>query len=120
MGCQSSSVAPVEKGEAPMLPLQNVAVNVTPAGVVITWDPNTQSNLRGYNVYRLDGASQSVQKLTANPILDTKYFDGTVVEQETYGYWVTSVSTQGNESSFETLQVRVPNSLENKRDREDS
>ena len=64
--------------------------------VVLTWDPNQQSRIRGYRLYRADGESEDFGQI-AEPQLPT-YRDAPH-EIATYGYKVSSVSrfyTAGN------------------------
>jgi fibronectin type 3 domain-containing protein len=106
-GCGSDSVSPANtSNDAPIMPPLNVVVTPTASGkVIITWDANTQPNLRGYKVYRRD--DQSIQTLTVNPISQTRYEDTATVLGATYEYRVTSVSTKGAESGFASATVTI-------------
>ena len=64
--------------------------------VVLTWDPNQQSRIRGYRLYRAEGNGEEFARI-AEPQLPT-YRDAPP-EITTYGYKVSSVSrfyTSGN------------------------
>ena len=64
--------------------------------VVLTWDPNRQSRIRGYRLYRASGESEDFGRI-AEPQLPT--YRDTPPETATYGYKVSSVSrfyTAGN------------------------
>ena len=64
--------------------------------VVLTWDPNQQSRIRGYRLYRASGESEDFGRI-AEPQLPT--YRDTPPETATYGYKVSSVSrfyTAGN------------------------
>lgn len=106
-GCGSDTISPTNN-EAPMLPPQNVVVTQGPSGaVLISWDANTQASLRGYNVYRRDTGGASIERLTAQPITDTRHTDNQVDWQRAYEYRVTSVSTRGSESSFTASVIQL-------------
>ena len=64
--------------------------------VVLTWDPNQQSRIRGYHLYRANGESEDFGRI-AEPQLPT--YRDMPPETATYGYKVSSVSrfyTAGN------------------------
>jgi hypothetical protein len=110
-GCGGDDVAAPTSNEAPILPPQNVAVSLNAYGeVMISWDRNTQSTLRGYNVYRHDVAESAIGRLTTAPIPQNHYLDCTATQGKEYEYRVTSVSTRGDESVFvgTTIQVQTP------------
>ena len=71
------------------------------APVMMAWDPNTESYLAGYNVYR---SSQSgvftSPPLNGSTLLTvTSFTDSTVQSGQTYYYAVRAVSTSGMEST---------------------
>ena len=106
-GCKSDSITtPV--AEAPLLAPQNVTVSQNAYGnVMISWDRNSQSNLRGYNVYRLDVEASAIGRLTISPVAENFYTDETAVWEKDYEYRVTSVSTRGNESVYSSSLYHV-------------
>ena len=111
IGCNSDGLTSSSNAAALVAP-QNVKVSQNAWGnVVVTWDRNTQSILRGYNVYRLDAAESSIQKLTGQLIEDNHYLDDAVVWEKRYEYRVTSVSTKGTESAYTgtVIDVATPN-----------
>ena len=70
--------------------------------VKLAWDPNPESFLAGYNVYR----SEQSGVFTSPPIngktlvTRTSFTDSTVQPSRTYYYVVTAVSTDGQESAY--------------------
>jgi hypothetical protein len=65
--------------------------------VDLTWAPNIESDLAGYNVYRwVEGGTP--QKLNAQPVQVASYRDETIEPGKTYSYAVTAVDLRGNES----------------------
>jgi hypothetical protein len=105
---------PVEVSGEPSPELQVVAKDVfppaTPAGlqavasgvgqspfVDLTWAPNTESDLAGYNVYRHE-AGQPAVKINTELVKAPAYRDSNVQRGHKYFYAVTAVDLRGNES----------------------
>jgi hypothetical protein len=66
--------------------------------VDLTWAPNMDSDLAGYNVFRsLDGGAPV--KLNKQPVTVPSFRDETVVPGKIYRYSVSAVDLRGNESS---------------------
>ncbi len=71
--------------------------------IELSWQPNAESDLAGYNIYRgelpklRDGAGY--RKLNATLILGPAYRDDTVEVGKNYFYRVTAVDRAGNESN---------------------
>jgi hypothetical protein len=64
----------------------------------LTWAPNMEGDLTGYNVYRwVDGGR--LTKLNAQPVQVASYRDDTVEPGKKYFYAVSAVDARGNESS---------------------
>ena len=109
LGCGGNNVTAPSNNEAPILPPQNVRVSMNAYGdVMIRWDPNTQPNLRGYNVYRLDVDDSRIGTLTVSPITNHFFMDDTAMPEKDYEYRVTSVSTRGSESTFAMSTIHTP------------
>ncbi|MBZ5512128.1 MAG: hypothetical protein LAN70_13295 [Acidobacteriia bacterium] len=89
--------------------LQAVASGVgQPPFVDLTWAPNTEADLAGYNVYRRQ-ADQPPVKVNNELVKAPAYRDREVTSGHQYFYAVTAVDLRGNESprSDETSE-RVP------------
>jgi hypothetical protein len=72
------------------------------AVIDLSWEPNLESRVTGYRVYRrdLDGEAASAwQPLGTQLVPMASYRDQTVVAGRRYGYRVTAVSNAGNESA---------------------
>jgi hypothetical protein len=73
----------------------------SPEGMQLTWDPNSESDLAGYNIYRgtdsgfIPGPGSFV---SSTP--DTALFDGDWDWSAGYWYKVAAVDIHGNESPF--------------------
>jgi hypothetical protein len=86
----------------------------TEGGVSAWWNPSSEADLLGYNVYRAryrDGDldwSRAVM-LTEIPISEPSFFDDTTEPGAAYEYAVTAVDRSGNESQYsQSVSVVVP------------
>ena len=73
----------------------------TPEGLQLTWSPNSEADLAGYNIYR--GTSESFVPGPGNFVAstpDTASFDGDWSWDAAYWYKVAAVDIHGNESIF--------------------
>lgn len=78
--------------------LQAVASGVgQPPFIDLTWAPNTESDLAGYNVYRHE-EGQAPVKINAELVKAPGYRDETAERGHKYFYAVTAVDLRGNES----------------------
>jgi len=78
--------------------LQAVASGVgQPPFVDLTWAPNTEADLAGYNVYRHQAGQQAV-KINSELATAPAYRDRGVTSGHTYSYSVTALDLRGNES----------------------
>lgn len=106
-GCQSDPVAPAED-EAPVLPPENVtAVASYTDKLIVTWEPNTHPQLRGYHVYRVETATQSMVRLTYTPIPETYYQDLSARRGVEYEYRVTALTKAGKESAYQSAVIML-------------
>lgn len=79
--------------------LQAVASGVgQPAFIDLTWAPNTESDLAGYNVYRHQEGQPAV-KINTELVNTPAYRDRNVASGHKYFYAVTAVDLRGNESA---------------------
>jgi hypothetical protein len=62
----------------------------------LSWAPNTEPDLAGYNVYRQEGASK--QKINSELVKTPIFRDTNVQPGQRYSYSVTAVDVRGNES----------------------
>jgi fibronectin type 3 domain-containing protein len=79
--------------------------------VALTWVAPTNSpvSVSGYYIWRATGASTSFQQLNASEDSQTSYVDTSVTSGTTYKYYVTSVDSQGTQSSpSNAVTVTVP------------
>ena len=84
---------------APPQGLQAVASGVgQPPFVDLTWAPNTESDLAGYNVYRHE-EGQPPLKINSELVKTPSVRDANVERGKTYLYLVTAIDLRNNESS---------------------
>jgi len=76
--------------------------------VVLDWNDNTESNLKGYNVYRFTDADSNYTRLTIYPITTSTYTDSSVAYGTTYYYAVTSLNTYYSESDYSSEVTAIP------------
>lgn len=116
VGCGDDTVAP-RSDEAPILPPQNLVVTQSAGSIQLRWDAVPQGNLAGYNVYRLEGGSGVLVKLTHTPTMATTYVDDTVEPSIGYQYRVTSVTTNDKESPYSIANAALSGFGGDKRER---
>jgi hypothetical protein len=96
---------------SPMVPsgLQAVyAGDPQKPAIDLTWTPNSDDDLAGYNVYRREGAG-GFMRINSGLVKAPSFHDAQVQAEHTLAYAVTAVDVRGNESekSKETSE-RVP------------
>lgn len=115
-GCTDETVAPIEQNEAPVLAPTNVQAEIVNGGDIrISWNPSTQVNVRGYNVYRLDHASSAIARLNPSVLGESSYTDGAAAFGREYEYRVTSVSAKNAESNYAAVVITNRTPVPNKR-----
>lgn len=103
-GTSATATTNVDTGDyvAPPNPVMSTATNVTEEGFTLNWNPVTASDLAGYNIY--DG---SLNRLNNTLITTTNYTISGLQTNTPYTYKITSVDTNGNESSGTTVTQRT-------------
>ncbi|ADW67495.1 fibronectin type III domain-containing protein [Granulicella tundricola] len=71
----------------------------SPPSIDLSWEPNTEHDLLGYNLYRAETPAGPFRKLNATPLPGPSYRDLAVEPGHPYLYRVTSIDETGNESS---------------------
>jgi len=71
-----------------------------PAPVDLEWDPNSESDLAGYNIYRSNQSGSGYVRLNASLITGTNYSDSSIAAGQTYYYVCTAVNDSDLESGF--------------------
>lgn len=87
-----------------------VAANSAPAGVDLDWEPNTETDLAGYIVYRREKGGDWERISPTVPLVGPGYHDARVETGHSYEYSVTAVDQNGHESLHsDSAQELVPN-----------
>ena len=77
------------------------------ASIELAWEPNHEPDLRGYQVYRVEG-SGALAKI-GEPTGEVIYSDKTIQHAKQYKYAVSAVDKLGNESKLSaTVEVSAP------------
>jgi fibronectin type 3 domain-containing protein len=77
-------------------PAKVTGLSVTEEGGAITlrWEPNGEEDLGGYIVLRREVGSDTLQKLTLEPLTKTSYTDSSVMSGRMYIYVVQAVDNR--------------------------
>jgi len=67
--------------------------------VTLTWSPNNDTDLAGYNVYRSDSASGTYIRINNSLHTTTSFTNSSLASNTTYFYKVTAVDSSNNESA---------------------
>jgi fibronectin type 3 domain-containing protein len=109
LGCAEDTTAPNTQNEAPVLAPTNVQATALGGGDIrITWNPSSQPDVAGYNVYRLDTEAGALGRLNDKRIETTNYTDGGAERGHRYEYRVTAVTSKGSESRFAAVLIETP------------
>jgi hypothetical protein len=92
----------------------SIGASATAQSITVTleWDPNTESNLLGYNLYRSTTPGSGYARLNSGPITQTRYIDSTVTYNVIYYYVCTAINNIGLESGYSnqvSFSVPAPN-----------
>ena len=98
-----------EYEEGPPLPPTNLEAIAGDNVVALSWSPNSEPDLAGYNIYRSTTSGQDYTWLnTTSLIITSNYTDTDVVTPNTYYYVVTAVDTGSNESVYSSEVPATP------------
>lgn len=92
----SSPVKVVARDIFPPAAPQGLEGLYSAGAVELVWTANTETDLAGYNVYRLDG--QPARKLNKEPVRTPQFRDSSAEPGKAYTYYVTALDQSGNES----------------------
>lgn len=95
---------------APSAP-SNFAATAGDGFVVLSWNPNTEPDLDGYNLYRSTASGSGYAKLNALLWGDSSYTDTDVVNGTTYYYVITAVDLSSNESDLSDEAAATPDAI---------
>ena len=64
----------------------------------LSWQPDTEADIAGYNVYRREGSSGGFRRINDKPVFGPAFSDLSITQGTLYTYRVTAVDGSGNES----------------------
>lgn len=115
-GCESAEGTPIlaiRKDIFPPAAPEGLAAVAERGAIRLFWRPNRETDLRGYRVYRAEGAYGAMELQTPEILTSTTYTDESAAEGVVYSYAVTALdgASPRNESAFsipavETLESR--------------
>jgi hypothetical protein len=76
----------------------------------ITWSPNTETDLAGYNVYKSSDGGVTFTKVNTTLIIGTNFVVQGLINDSTYQFYVTAQDTSGNESGSSLTVSSTPSS----------
>ena len=96
MSDPSQAVKITPRDTFPPTPPQGLSSIYSAGAVELVWTANTESDLAGYNVYRLD--DQTAQRVNKELVRTPIFRDVAATAGKTLTYYVTAVDLSGNES----------------------
>lgn len=104
-GCSeeaTTSPAPIIQDTTPPVPPMGLDIERRDSGVKLTWSPNLEADLEGYNIWLYNpspGAVQAYQKLNDELITDIQYSCSKLPTNDPdYYFRLTAVDVSGNQS----------------------
>jgi hypothetical protein len=86
------------------------AASGTPASIDLSWQPGTEADLAGYEVYRREDVTPWQRISGEQPVAGPAFHDAHVLAGHTYTYGVSAVDQRGHESGRSAeAQETVPN-----------
>jgi hypothetical protein len=121
-GCSeegTTSPEPIIQDTAPPAPPMGLDVDRRHKGVKLTWSPNLEADLAGYNIWVYNpspGAIQAYQKLNDELITDAQYACSKLPAGDpNYYFRLTAVDVYGNESPMsDVINSDVPYTIASK------
>jgi Abnormal spindle-like microcephaly-assoc'd, ASPM-SPD-2-Hydin len=110
-GAKSGTVTITSNASTPSttISLSGSGVAASSHAVQLSWLASSSSSVVGYNVYRANGSSASFAKLNPAVIAGLAFADNTVQAGQTYLYEVTTVGSDGVESTpCQAVSATVP------------
>jgi len=96
MSDASPAVKVTPRDVFPPTPPQGLSSTYSAGAVELVWTANSEPDLAGYNVYRLE--NQTARRVNKELLRTPIFRDATTAPGETFTYYVTAVDLSGNES----------------------
>jgi hypothetical protein len=92
-----SDAVAIEVDTVPPAAPANLSARAYSGMVDLSWDANTEPDLRGYHVYRRGPGDADFLRITTRVVTEARYRDAGLVNGRTYRYQVTAVDDARNE-----------------------
>ncbi|HNX34796.1 MAG TPA: Calx-beta domain-containing protein [Kiritimatiellia bacterium] len=93
-------------------PPRNLSASSANTRIELAWTASTETNLRGYHIYRAATAAGPFARLTEEPLSDTSYTDADVIAGQSYAYLVRTLKLETSPGgSYFNFSVGSPVSL---------
>ena len=90
-------------------PAASPPASIATASAQFEWDPNTETDLAGYKVYKGTSSGQYGAPIATLPASSTSYEADGLQEGSTYFFVVTAYDTSGNEGPLSAeLSIPIP------------
>ena len=96
MGVGPATTTVVTEDKTPPMAPAHVDIKTSEAGGYITWDPNAESDLAGYRVFRSERADTGFRAVSDTLIMTNGFFDASY--RAGWYYAVSAIDEFGNES----------------------
>lgn len=110
-----TTLSSLEDGTAPYPPTGvETALNGIPNQVVVFWTPNSETDLKGYKVYRSEVANGKFTEISNGFIArnQERFTDTSVITGKKYFYHVTAIDKANNESGYNNVsEILVPGDI---------
>ena len=99
-GCKEVTITTTDL-TPPDAPTGLIAISIK-TGIMLKWDENRESDLKGYHLYRKAKGEVDFKRFNTTPLLRASYLDRLVENKKSYTYAVTAIddATQTNESKL--------------------
>jgi predicted small lipoprotein YifL len=103
---EGAAISATPRKTTPPEPPAAPKLDKSDGGVLLSWAPNEESDLAGYNVYRL--VAGKTEKINASLVREPRFFDKNPGADLRYvSYYVTAVDGSGNESGPSREQIII-------------
>lgn len=83
----------------------------SPGEITLSWQPNSESDLAGYNVYYGTDPGQPLSRANTRLVTGTSWLQSGLVDGMTYYFRVTAMDARGNESGQSSVMSASPSDL---------
>ncbi len=107
----SASGVPIDSTPPGVPTVNSAAPTGTSGEITVTWLPNSEADLAGYNIYYGRDPIQPLTRTNNRLITGTSWLQTGLVNGQTYYFRVTAMDARGNESGQSSVLSAVPTDL---------